>query len=151
MSQRRWEGFGKGISLMIACWVSQSLFHQSSFKWSDGVSRKMFNGEIIFHLKRYWKVCFITSERLDKNYCKTFLFASCPKPSLWRKQIQNYSGGKQLCGNYFKERNRKFMFPWTVINWHVLQIAKTHFRHTICLMISEKCLTRCMFLCVVQA
>ena len=28
----------------------------------------MFNGEIIFHLKRYWKDYVIRSESLDANY-----------------------------------------------------------------------------------
>ena len=38
------------------------------------------------------------------------------------------------------------MFPRSVIDWHVLKIAKAHFRYTIWLMISEKSITKCMIL-----
>ena len=47
----------------------------------------------------------------------------------------------------YKGTNWKFIFLWRVINWHVLQIAKAHFRCSIWFMISLKSITRCSFLC----
>ena len=49
------------ISLMNACWVSQSVLHQYLKAVSDGLFKNIFNGEIIFHLKRYWKGSIIAS------------------------------------------------------------------------------------------
>ena len=37
------------------------------------------------------------------------------------------------------------MYPRRVINWHVFQIIKSHFRHTIWLRISKIVITRCTF------
>ena len=35
------------------------------------------------------------------------------------------------------------MFPWRVIKWHILDIAKAHFKYTIWFIISEKSIMRC--------
>ena len=43
---------------MNACCVSQSVFHQVLLAVGDEVSKKMFNGDIIFHLKRIMKRLF---------------------------------------------------------------------------------------------
>ena len=51
------ECIWEGILLMNACWVSQSVSVLSSFKCSPMMVclKKMFNGEIICHLKRRLK------------------------------------------------------------------------------------------------
>ena len=54
---------------------------------------------------------------------------------------------KGLCSNTVKTSNWKFIFPWGVINRHVLQIAKAYFMYTIWFMISGKSIMGCKFLC----
>ena len=54
---------------------------------------------------------------------------------------------KGLCSNTVKTSNWKFIFPWGVINRHVLQIAKAYFMYTIWFMISGKSIMGCTFLC----
>ena len=46
-----------------------------------------------------------------------------------------------------KGMSQKFIFPWRVIIWYVLQTAKAYFRYMIWFMISKKCITRCTFFC----
>ena len=112
--------------------------------------KKMFNGEIIFHLKWIqkrlcyykWKAWYklLSSSGLKKFYACFYY----PPNSFLRGT--KYRATKPLCSNNLKRNDWKFMFPWRKINWHVFQIAKARFRYTICFMISEKRITRCTYL-----
>ena len=46
----------------------------------------------------------------------------------------------------YKVRNWKFRFRWRKIYWHILRIAKAHFRYTIWFMNSKKSIKRCALL-----
>ena len=108
--------------------------HQVLKAVSDGVLKKMLNGKIMFHVKRVLKRLYYYKWRtwIAKFSTEKFLrVVSCTNPSFWGAQIQNYHAQKCLCSNTLKRTNWKFIFPKRVINWHVLQIAKTHFRNTI--------------------
>ena len=100
--------------------------------------KKMFNGEIIFHLKRRLKrLCYhnwkawdklLSSSGLKKNTW-TFL-SSTIHPWFWEKQSTRH---QILCTNTQKKKkkimnNWKFIFPWRKINCYVLQIAKAQLR-----------------------
>ena len=106
----------------------------------------MFNGEIMFHLKRIlykrllyykWKARYklLLNSGL-KEFCARFYKA---QNILFRGT--KYLGRKQLCNNALKT-NWKFIYPWSVVNWHVFQIAKSHFSYTIWCTIFSVVLTR---------
>ena len=82
--------YKSGLTLMDACWVSQSVFYEVLNEVSDEVFLKegvVGNGEIMFHSafkKGYWKSCFIRSERIDTSYCQVqdwenFVYVSITK------------------------------------------------------------------------
>ena len=71
-----------------------------------------------------------------KKYCIRFYHA----PNILLRCMK-YGGSKRLCSNA-----RVFISLWRKINWHVLQIVKARFRHTIWFMISEKTMTKCAFI-----
>ena len=70
--------------------------------------------------------------RTEKKLC-TFLLST-------RHPFQRHEilGIKYRLAILWKGTTWKFIFLWTKINRHVLQITKAHFSYTICLMISEK-------------
>ena len=103
------------ISLMNGRWISHLVFHQVLNAVSDGLFKKMFNGEIIFYSKGILKRLFysmnismiITSKRLHTNHCqihgwKFLYFCIIHKTIFWGIQIQNYRARKQLCDNTLK-------------------------------------------------
>ena len=70
---------------------------------------------------------------------KTFCARLCHAASILLRGTK-YRARKRLGAN------RKFIFPWMVINWYVFQIAKAYFRYTMWFMISEISTSRCTFL-----
>ena len=111
--------------------------------------KKMFTGEIIFHLKRRmmkglcyykWKAWYklSSSSGLKKNIC-TFL--SSTRYSFEEHKIL---GTKYCVAKYFEKALNKWKFIFRKknwerkVNWHVSQIAKVHISYAIWFMISEK-------------
>ena len=67
-SKRRWMHSGRNTTYECFCWFSQSLFYKVLNVVSEGVFKKMFYGEVIFHLKRMLKRLSYYKWRHDKNY-----------------------------------------------------------------------------------
>ena len=122
-----WEA----ISLMNACWVSQSMFYQVlNAVMSVSVMvmvclKKMFNGEIIFHLKRRLKRLCYYKWRLDTIIVKFRNINFFEHPFEGPKIL-----GTKYCVAVSEKgiKNWKFIFLWRKINWQVLQIAKAQLR-----------------------
>ena len=125
-----WEA----ISLMNACWVIPSMFYQvlNAVISVMVCLKKMFNGEIIFHLKRRLKrLCYykwrldtiIVKFRTEKYVCT---FSSSTRHSFEGHKIL----GTKYCVAASEKgiKNWKFIFPWRKINWQVLQIVKAQLR-----------------------
>ena len=121
---------------MNACWVSVL----SSFTCSPMMAclKKMFNGEITWHLKRRLKrLCHCKWKAWYIFIIHQFIF-------IWEgNKILPCSQGSNTL---WKGTNWKFIFLWRKINWYGLQIAKSHFSYTIWLMISEKSMMVSTFL-----
>ena len=126
--------------------------------------KKIFNEEIIFHLKRILKkfvlfhvkdlIKVIVKFRAGKFWC---VVVSCTKTSFWGAPIQNNCPWKRFCINTLKRNKFKVYIPLKgycqFISWRVLRIAKAHFMFTTWFMISEKsvmCHEARSFLSVVQ-
>ena len=102
--------------------------------------KKMFNGEIIFHLKwRLRRLCYykwkawyklLSSSGLKRYFCNF-----CLPPNILLK---------------LRGTNWKFMFSWRKVNWHVLQIAKAYFVFPIGSWIVKKVLRGRRFFTVVM-
>ena len=114
--------------------------------------KKMFDGEILFYLKRRLKDCdlVITSENLAYFHVQDWKSTSVRFYHLPNANILLW-GTKCGAPNIVYERrtNWKFIFPWKKTNEEVLQIAKAHFGYTeihIWFGISEKSITRYTFL-----
>ena len=93
--------------------------------------------------KGYWKGCVIARERLETNYCqiqgwKIFVHVFIwHQTSFWGKQ--NIEHEIRCAAILLKSNNlNKVYFSLMEINWHVLQIANSHFRYTIWCMIFER-------------
>ena len=128
--------FWEGISLINACWVSQC--YQVLNAVSDAC------GKIIFHFKKEAEKIVTASERLDTNYCQVQdwkdIFA---RFSIIHKTSFCFEKYDILCTKYCvailsEGKIWKFMVPWRKISWHILQIAKVHFRDSIWFAVSEK-------------
>ena len=123
---------------------------QSGFKRNPMMVslKKMFNGEIICHLKgRLKRLCYykwkawytLLSSSGLKNIC---IFLSSTSQLLRGAPPLNiFIGPQVLCSN--KIMIWKFIFPWRKAKWYVLQIAKALFSYSICLMISDKSIVLC--------
>ena len=140
----------EGTSLMNVCWASVL----SSFKYSPMMEclKKMFNGEIIYHLKRRPKrLCHYMWEAWHKllsslGLKKIWVHFYHPPVIIFERGTK-YCYGVPSCVEILgKGTNWKFIFLWRKINWHGLQIAKRHFSYTIWLMISEKSIAAYTFL-----
>ena len=137
---------------MIGEWISsQSVFYQvlNSVQW--WCLKKIFNGEIIFNLKRRlkrlryykWKAWYSLLSSLGlKKIC---MFLSSPPVILLRGVPVNIVTGHEVLFSN-KGTNWKFIFPWRKINWHVLQIPKAHFSYLIWLMICGKSIIYAIFI-----
>ena len=98
-----------GISLMNVCWVNQSAFYQVLNAAVMVCLKKMFNGEIIFHLKRRlkrlpyfkWKAWYkLLSSSGLKNYISTF-----PSSTIHPFEGHEILGTKHCIAVTLKKRN----------------------------------------------
>ena len=115
--------------------------------------KKIFNGEIICHLKRRlkrlcyykWKAWYklLSSSGLKKKIAHIFIIH---QSSFEKGHTILPLGTKYCVAILWKSSNWKFVFSWRKINWYVLQIAKAYFSYTIWLMISEKSIVAYTFL-----
>ena len=109
-------------------WMFAESVHQCSIK---------FEMQSVIGKTGDWINCVTTSERFDTNYCQVrtennlCMFLSSTKNIFLCAQ-----NVVQQCPK--KERIWKFLFPWRKVNWHVLQTAKAHFKHSLVHMVSEK-------------
>ena len=135
---------------MNVCWGSVL----SSFKYIPMMEclKKIFNGEIIYHLKRRPKrLCHYMWEAWHKlssslGLKKMWVHFYHPPVIIFERGTK-YCYGVPSCVEILgKGTNWKFIFLWRKINWHGLQIAKRHFSYTIWLMISEKSIVAYTFL-----
>ena len=95
--------------------------------------KKMFNGEIIFHLKwrlrrlRYykWKPWYklLSSSGLKRYFCK---FLSSTKHPLEAERHDILYTKYHVAAILYTGTNWKIMFSWRKVNWHELQIAKAY-------------------------
>ena len=118
--------------------------------------KKIFNGEIIRHLKRRLKrLCYykwkawhtLLSSSGLKQSC--VILSSLPVILLTGAPLNIVIEHEVLCSN--KGTNWKFIFPWRKINWHVLQIPKAYFSYLIWLMICGKSIIHAIFIMVMHA
>ena len=133
---------------MLAESVNQSASVLSRHWWS--IYKKMFSGEMIFHLKRIrkrlcyykWKAWF---KLLTNSGLEIFLhFSRKHQTFFWG--AQNIVHKNNFVAILLKGKIWKFIFSRRVVNWHIQQIVKAHFRCTIWFMISGKSIKWCTFL-----
>ena len=123
------------------CLLSQLINVLSSFKCSPMMVclKKMFNGEVICHLKRRlkrlcyykWKAWYtlLPSSGLKEDWAH---FYHPPVISFFEWGTSKYCHwAPSFCSN--KVTNWKILFPWRKINRHVLKTAKAHFSYLISL------------------
>ena len=89
--------------------------------------KKIFNGEIIWHLKRRLKRLSLKMKGLVHFFIHQLFYL---------RGVQNIAVYRVAI--LWKGTNWKFIFLWRKIKWYGLQIAKRHFSYSIWLMISEK-------------
>ena len=112
---------------MDACGVSLSVFHQVSNAVLWCCVKTILNEEKIFHLTdtEIEKVCYY-KWRFDTNYCPVqgwkYFAHVYHTPNI--RGHTKHRAQKWLCSNTIKRRNRKIIFSWRKINWHVLQILR---------------------------
>ena len=117
--------------------------------------KKMFNVEIICHLKRRlkrlyyykWKAGYtlLSSSGLKKLHI-SIISTSHP----FERGTTKYCHGHEvLCSN--KGTNWKVIFPWKKINWHDLQIPNADFNYLIWLLICGKSIVYAIFIMVMHA
>ena len=112
---------------MDACGVSLSVFHQVSNEVLWCCVKTILNEEKIFHLTDtdIEKVCY-SKWRFDTNYCPVqgwkYFAHVYHTPNI--RGHTKHRAQKWLCSNTIKRRNRKIIFAWRKINWHVLQILR---------------------------
>ena len=98
---------------------------------------KMFNGEIIFHLKRRlkrlcnykWRAWYKLSS--SSGWKKIVHISFIHQSSFWEEHEVLPFGTKYCVAILWKGTDWKSIFPWRKINWHVSKIAKAHFSYTI--------------------
>ena len=107
--------------------------------------KKIFDGEIIFHLKKETeKIVLLQVKGLIQIIVKfrtekIFLHVSLSLPrNIILRGIDILWTNNHCVAILSKGTSWKFMVPCRKVNWHVLQTAKTHLRYSNWFMISEK-------------
>ena len=123
-----------GRNITYESLLSQSVSDRTSFKcqlWC--VWKKKFNGEIIFHCRK-WKIVLLQVKDLIKVSVKLWdekifcTFVSCTRHPFEGHNIVH----EDVCVTVLQTgTNWKFIFPWREINWRVLQVPKAHFKQAI--------------------